>query len=126
MKFEDIPIRTNTQLIDESWFNSLREAGIAVGGQGKTVTTLTVADDGITVTSGFYLADASGGTFEIILPPAADQEIVTIKKIDGNNNIIVSRNSGAEKIDGVPSFITLSIKNEAVTIISDGTDHYRI
>ena len=75
------------------------------------------------LTRGVYLVSAFAGAVETRLPPAnasnAIGRIVTVKKIDVSGNAVSVTESGGAGPDG--GTITLSAKNQAVTIISNGS-----
>lgn len=74
-----------------------------------------------------HLLNPAGATMNITLPaPSASLHIV-LKEMTGDESktITVLRN-GVESIDGVAANITIDSSKESVTLISDGTDWYRI
>lgn len=93
-----------------------------VGPPGDTVTvssnyTPTLCSDGV------VLVDTSGGNVTVSLPTAvgaSDCEI-TIKKIASANTMNVDPN-GTEQIDGSSTTIPIVVQNEAITLVSDGSN----
>lgn len=83
-------------------------------------TTLNAAHDVVTVS-------ASGGSRTITLPTAVGVQgkVYTIKKTDSSANTITIDGNGTETIDGNLTFI-LYKQYEAINIISDGSNWYRI
>lgn len=94
----------------------------AVGPPGDIVSvssnyTPTVCTDGT------VLVDTSGGSVTITLPTAVgagDCEI-TIKKIASANTMNIDPN-GTEQIDGSSTTIPVVVKDEAITLVSDGSN----
>lgn len=74
----------------------------------------------------FILADASGGDVTISLPSAATcvDRVYYIKKTDTSNNDVILDASGAETIDGDPTY-DLKIDYESVAIVSDGSNWWK-
>lgn len=68
------------------------------------------------------LGDASGGAFDVTLPPAASAKGYTlrVKKVDASADAITILPDGAETIDGAAS-LALSTQYEAKSLVSDGT-----
>ena len=104
---------------------ALAVAGVALDGGGAlppmNVRTVT-ASEALSASDTLVLADATAANVTLSLPPAASEEgrELIIKKIsDPPNSVIVTPN-GSEAIDGNPG-VTLSVKNEVVHIVSNGT-----
>jgi hypothetical protein len=84
------------------------------------VTTLT----GLVQVNNQFI-DASGGAKVINLPTAASgvHVIYTFTKSDSSGNTVTITPSGAEKISGQSTFV-LTTQNQALSIMSNGTDWY--
>ncbi len=83
----------------------------------RTVTTTTT----LTVTDSTVLADATGGSFTITLPPPVVGQEFTIKQVNATGgNVTVS--AGASQIDG--STTAQLIARESLTVVSNGTNWF--
>jgi len=72
------------------------------------------------------LSDATGGSFSVTLPLAAESfKKIIIKKIDVSGNTVTVDGNGAETIDGQLNY-QLTLQYESITIISDGTQWFII
>lgn len=91
----------------------------------STVVTETAAY-AVAATDEIILANASGAAFAVTLPAANAQtgRRVTVKKIDSSANAVTVA-SGGGTIDGAAS-VALGSQNEAVEVISDGTNWWVI
>uniref|UniRef100_A0A6H1ZVI5 Uncharacterized protein n=1 Tax=viral metagenome TaxID=1070528 RepID=A0A6H1ZVI5_9ZZZZ len=87
---------------------------------GITLDTIITADDENKVVS----ADATGGAIAVTLPSAATVcrgWRLTVKKIAGGANNVTLTPDGVETIDAAATKVLVTL-NEAVSIISDGTN----
>jgi len=69
------------------------------------------------------LADASGGTFTVTLPPATTDIDVTVKKIDSSENGVTIATPNSETIDG-DSSRTITSQWVSREIVSDGSNYF--
>lgn len=87
------------------------------------VITVTAA---YTVTSADFtiLADATAGSFDILLPDAAtvDGQIFNIKRIDGTSNEVAITTTSSQTIDGYTSGEIGPAENESFAVQSDGAN----
>lgn len=100
--------------------------GLGSVAPGATITsnyTLLTGDRGRVLN-----VDTTAGAVQITLPTPSLGFVVTIKDVGGltpNNPITIAR-AGSELIDGGANSISISSSLEAVTLISDGTDWFRV
>jgi len=87
------------------------------------VVTVTAA---YTVTASDYtiLADATAGSFNILLPDAAsvDGQLFNIKRIDGTANEVAITTTSSQTIDGYTSGEIGPTENESFAVQSDGAN----
>ena len=109
---------------------ALLAAGVALDGGGAlppmNVRTITASDSAAAADT-LIIADATAGDITVTLPPAASKtglEII-VKKISDPPRVVKVQGSGTEEIDGATD-IDITVKNEAVHIVSDGTAWWRI
>jgi len=103
----------------------------ASGGGGFTYTAITSASSPVTgAASTYYSADTSGGAITINLPAlsgvTAGTEIRVKLKTAGNNLILSP--DGTEQVDlgGAGTDYTLTVQNQAVTLVSDGSSNWEV
>jgi len=77
----------------------------------------------ITAADSIILADASGGAFTVTLPPAAVNNVFTIKKVDASGNLVTIDGDGEETIDGDLT-VALSAQYESLTLVTDGSNWF--
>lgn len=109
---------------------ALLAAGVALDGGGalppSNTRTITVSDSANSSDT-LILADATAGNIVVSLPPAASKEglEIIVKKISDPPRTVTIQANGSEAIDGAPN-VTLTVKNEALHIMSDGTAWWKI
>ncbi len=90
--------------------------GLATG-----VQTITAASDTLVNTDHTNLCDCTSNAITVNLPAASAGQTFVIKKIDSSSNTVTIAANGSETIDGSAS-ITLIAEDEAVTLVSDGSN----
>lgn len=111
--------------------SSLTSVGtITTGTWNSTIVMLisTVTSNTSAVSGRTYMADTSGGAFNITLPTPASGVFVAIKDSTGSfgtNNLTVVRN-GSEMIEGVAASKVLQTNWGSSTFVSDGTNWFMI
>lgn len=82
---------------------------------------ITVTSNHTTNENELVSCDASGGTFTVSLTPTpVNGEKIDITKIDSSNNIITVDGNGATILGDTT--IQLTVKDESVTLIYNGTE----
>lgn len=92
--------------------------------RGRVSYVLITATDDITLddTHSEVLGDATSASFSVFLSNPKEGAVYFIKKIDNSVNTVTVDGDGAT-IDGA-STVVLSAQNEAIMIVSDGTDYF--
>lgn len=101
--------------------NSSTLAGILPVYNISSINSNTAAVSGKT-----YLADTSGGVFNLTLPAPALNAYIIVKDKLGTfqtNNLTIVRNA-SEKIEGLAASYAVTGNFSSITLISDGTDWY--
>lgn len=102
--------------------DSLVQSYVANPGQWQLVTT----PSSFTASAGEEVnANASGGAFNVYLPPVVSGGSVWVKKVDSSANAVtVLPNAGdspAPTIDGATSYV-LSVPDQSCQVVSDGSE----
>ena len=106
------------------------EAQVASGG-GFTYTAITSASSPVSgAASTHYSADTSGGAITINLPALSGVTAgleLRVKLKTAGNNLILSPN-GTDQVDlgGAGTNYTLTVQNQAVTLVSDGSSNWEV
>jgi hypothetical protein len=109
-----------------TWATASGGSGLAGTAPGSTINTnytVVSGDNGRTLN-----IDCSGGPIDVTLPSPSSGFKVTIKDYKGNsntNNIVIKR-AGSELIDNTASDDSITTAFGATSLVSDGTDWYRI
>lgn len=87
------------------------------------IVTVTAAYS-VTARDYTILADATAGSFDILLPDAAtvDGQIFNIKRIDGTSNEVAITTTSSQTIDGYTSGEIGPAENESFAVQSDGAN----
>lgn len=88
--------------------------------------TSTISGNTTAVSGSTYLADTSGGAFNLTLPAPVANAFVIVKDKTGSfftNNLTVVR-AAAEKIEGIAASYVAATDWGSLTFISDGTDWF--
>ena len=87
------------------------------------IVTVTAAYS-VTARDHTILADATAGSFDILLPDAAsvDGQIFNIKRIDGTGNEVAITTTSSQTIDGYTSGEIGPTENESFAVQSDGAN----
>ncbi len=111
----NIPTRSNSDAVDSSWFNVLRDA-LEYSGSYPNFYIAT-ADYTADMTESVIGIDASSNTVTVSLPPAADNEgkKITVMALDVSNTAKVEELS-------VGDLKTFTAVNDTVTYVSNGTN----
>ena len=110
------------------WEAAAESAG---GGGVLTYTAVAVGDSPVTgAVSTHYSANTSGGVVNIALPAIAagnaGNEIRVKLKTAGNNLTLTPDGTNTVEGGGAGSAYTLSVQNQSVTLVSDGTSNWEI
>lgn len=101
----------------------------APGGVLVHVREVTVASDDVTADDSVLLVDASGAAILALQLPSAvglSGKMFVFKKIDATANTVRVLLDGAETIDGVGTQMDITTQWTTRTIVSDGTDWFRL
>jgi hypothetical protein len=100
--------------------------GTITSGGGYTVLVVNTTYAALT-TNYVLLADATNGSFVITLPTTAGHSGLqhTIKKTDASANTVTIATTSSQTIDGSTTAV-LSVQENAITVISDGTNWWVI
>ena len=101
------------------------------GGGGFTYTAITSASSPVSgAASTHYSADTSGGAITINLPAlsgvTAGTEIRVKLKTAGNNLILSPNGTDQVELGGAGTNYTLTVQNQAVTLVSDGSSNWEV
>ena len=108
------------------------EAQVASGGGGGfTYTAITSASSPVSgAASTHYSADTSGGAITINLPAlsgvTAGLELRVKLKTAGNNLILSPNGTDQVELGGAGTNYTLTVQNQAVTLVSDGSSNWEV
>lgn len=111
--------------------NSLSIVGdglYAATGTGTVLDTTTItAPYNITVANDIILGDASGGSFNGVILPAANvnTKLYYVRKIDSTNNYVQVQPTGADTIEG-GTFLNMFVPEQSVVFKSDGTSDWKV
>lgn len=100
----------------------------SVGDVEANVQAMVAIDDtdspyNMSVNETVVLADATGGTIVINLPPAATAagKVITVKKVGTGINAITLDPNETETIEGATTYAALDAPNDVATFGCDGT-----
>ena len=87
----------------------------------------TVADDYTIEGKRYILADASGTSLTVTLPPAIDStdRYIFIKKVDSSANTVIIDGNASETIDGATA-VTLTAQYSGRAMVCNGSDWFII
>lgn len=128
---QDSQIYVTANSLNKQLSQAITDGDLSGGGSSSFASTLAKTAN-YTLVSGdankVILCDSSGGAFQITLPTPTAGYFVTIKDSGGaaaSNNISIAR-AGSEKIDKGGAGISIVNANDSVSLISDGTDWFRV
>ena len=121
---EDLNIGTGTYSRSTSTGGTQTMTKISLSAIGVfAVTSVSSTPYSAVITDGYILVDASGSAITVNLPTAIGNtgKALVIKKIDLTANVVTLDGSGSQTIDQSLTWL-LTIPNEAIRIISDGSN----
>lgn len=121
---EDLNIGTGTYSRSTSTGGTQTLTKISLSSIGVfAVTSVSSTPYSAAITDGYILVDASGSAITVNLPTAIGNtgKALVIKKIDLTANVVTLDGSGSQTIDQSLTWL-LTIPNEAIRIISDGSN----
>lgn len=102
-------------------FPSIDDANPVIIAVNANVVTLTATASTIAAGDNLVLVDAASNDITVTLPdPAAGNQTVAIKRIDGAASSVRIASAAAANIDGGVQY-ALNTQYEAIVVVSDGT-----
>jgi hypothetical protein len=97
--------------------------GLGLGFEVRRISASTTATWPAGNQSLVYLATTSGANVVVTLPSAASSanRFITVRRVDGGREVRVRPATG-ETIDGASAAIAMTLKDQYVTVVSDGAE----